>query len=219
MVQSTILFKNGVMELVIQQADRLRELAIKLKKNGLTVSDCAKGLRMLMMLKKYGIKDDENQEKVTYFLKEIYTKCQEVGFTPQQVFDYISDILKFSSEIPISQIPQYMKKKIEEKEELENVVQKLSKKINELTDIQKEKEQEIERLSKMEETMTKTYKMFTSAQFRLEQYGIEMDDMDMFVKSVVGISKENYDHVQILAKIADHENLEKNLDIIKRKLI
>ena len=99
-----------------QQADRLRELAIKLKKNGLTVSDCAKGLRMLMMLKKYGIQDDENQEKVTYFLKEIYTKCQEVGLTPQQVFDYISDILKFSSEISISQIPQFMKKRIEEKE-------------------------------------------------------------------------------------------------------
>ena len=44
------------MKLVSQQADRLREIAIKLKKNGLTVSDCAKGLRMLMMLKKYGIK-------------------------------------------------------------------------------------------------------------------------------------------------------------------
>ena len=38
-----------------------------------------------------------------------------------------------------------------------------------------------------------------------------MDDMNMFVKSVVGISKENYDPVQILAKIADYENLEKNL--------
>ena len=111
-----------------QQADRLREIAIKLKQNGLTVSDCAKGLRMLMMLKKYGIEDDENEERVTYFLKEIYTKCQEVGLTPQKVFDYIGDILKFSSEISISQIPKFMKKKIEEKEELESDIQELSKK-------------------------------------------------------------------------------------------
>ena len=108
-----------------QQADRLRELAIKLNKNGLTVSDCAKGLRMLRMLKKYGIQDDEESRKSPYFLKEIYTKCQEVGLKPQQVFDYISDILKFSSEIPISQIPQYMKKRIEEKEELESDVQRI----------------------------------------------------------------------------------------------
>ena len=99
------------MKLVMQQADRLREIAIKLKQNGLTVSDCAKGLRMLMMLKKYEIKDDENEERVTYFLKEIYTKCQEVGLTPQQVFDYIGDILKFSSEISISQIPTLYEKK------------------------------------------------------------------------------------------------------------
>ena len=113
------------MEIGQQQADRLREIAIKLKQNGLTVSDCAKGLRMLMMLKKYEIEDDENEERVTYFLNEIYTKCQEVGLTPQQVFDYISDILKFSSEIPISQIPHILKKKIEEKEELESDCSKI----------------------------------------------------------------------------------------------
>ena len=52
-----------------QQADRLREIAIKLKKNGLTVSDCAKGLRMLMMLKKYEIKDDEESRKSHLFFK------------------------------------------------------------------------------------------------------------------------------------------------------
>jgi hypothetical protein len=33
-------------EFAVQRADRLRELAIKLKNNGLTVSDCAKGLRI-----------------------------------------------------------------------------------------------------------------------------------------------------------------------------
>ncbi len=92
-------------EFAVQRADRLRELAIKLKKNGLTVSDCAKGLRTLMIFKKYGIKEDEDQEGVTDFLKEIYTQCQEVGLTTQEVFVYISDILKFSSEISISQSP------------------------------------------------------------------------------------------------------------------
>ena len=56
-----------------------------------------------------------------------------------------------------------MKKKIEEKEELESAVQKLSTKIKELSDIQEEKEQEIERLSKIAETMTKTYKTFMIA--------------------------------------------------------
>ena len=205
-------------EIGAQLAERLRELAIKLKKNGLTISDCAKGLRILMMLKKYGIKDDEIQEKIPYFLKEIYSKCQEVGLTPQQIFDYIGDILKFSSVISISQIPLYMKKKIQEKEDLESAVQQLSKKTKELTDMEENKRQELQRLSKMEENMTQTYKMFTSVQFRLEQHGIKMDDMDMFVKSVVGMSRANYDYVQVLAKIAEHEKLEKDLDYYKEEI-
>ena len=173
---------------------------------------------MLMMLKKYGIEDDENEERVTYFLKEIYTKCQEVGLTPQKVFDYISDILKFSSEISISQIPKFMKQRIEEKKELESTVQKITIKIKELSNIQEEKEQEIERLSKIKEIMTQTYKMFRTAQIRLEQFGVKMDDMDMFVKSVVGMSRENYDYVQILAKIAEHEKLERDLDYYKEEI-
>ena len=30
--------------------------------------------------------------------------------------------------------------------------------------------------------MSKTYKTFTMARFQLKKYGIEMDDMDQFVK-------------------------------------
>lgn len=37
-----------------------------------------------------------------------------------------------------------------------------------------------------------------------------MDNIDQFVKCVIGISKENYNPVQILEKIADYKNLEKN---------
>jgi hypothetical protein len=189
----------------------LRELAIKLKKNGLTVRDCAKGLRMLMIFKKYGITEDEDQEKVIYFLKEVYTKCQEVGLTPKQVFVHIIDILKFSSEISISQIPQYMQKRIEQKKkQIESTVQKLFKKIDGLADTQMKTEQEIERLSKKKETMTRTYQTFAILKSKLKQYGIEMENIEQFVKCVVGVLKENYNHVQILSKIADYETLEKN---------
>src|SRR5574342_843739 len=56
----------------IEKAAVLRELSIQLKKNGLTVNDCAKGFRTVMIFKKYGLKEDEVADRVTYFLKEIY---------------------------------------------------------------------------------------------------------------------------------------------------
>lgn len=129
----------------------MRELAIQLKKNGLTVSDCAKGFRMSMIFKKYGIKEEDEPDDggITYFLKEIYLKCQDVNLTPQKAFIYIYDIINFSKELSISQIPQFLKKKKEEKEELEISIQNLNQKINALLDIQNEKEQEIQRLSEI----------------------------------------------------------------------
>ena len=66
-------WRNGI---GVQKADRLRDIALQLKKTGLTVTDCATGLRMLMIFKKYGIKTDKDQEQLTYFLKEIYTNVK-----------------------------------------------------------------------------------------------------------------------------------------------
>ena len=55
----------------IAKADKLRDLALKLNKTGLTVNDCAKGLRTLMIFKKYGIKENDNQEQLINFLYAI----------------------------------------------------------------------------------------------------------------------------------------------------
>jgi hypothetical protein len=205
-------------EFGVQRAERLRALAIKIKKNRLTVTDCANGLRMLMIFKKYGIDEEGDQDRVTYFLKEIYNKCQAVELTPQQVFDYISDIMKFSREIFISHIPQFMKKRTEEKEELENAIQKYYKKINELANRQKKIEEEIERLLQIKETTTKIYQSYTILKHQLGKYGIGMENLFHFVKCVVGISKQNYDPVKVLAKIADYENLEKNSNYYKEEV-
>ena len=95
-----------------EKAAVLRELAIQLKKNRLTVSDCAKGFRMVMIFKKYGIKEeDEVVDRVTYFLKEIYLKCQEVNLSVQKVFLYIYDIINFSRNFHLTNTPISERKK------------------------------------------------------------------------------------------------------------
>jgi len=65
------LFINIVQEwsnrIGIEKADVLRVLAVKLKKNGLTASDCSKGFRMIMIIRKYGIQEDRLEDGITYF--------------------------------------------------------------------------------------------------------------------------------------------------------
>jgi predicted nucleic acid-binding Zn-ribbon protein len=203
----------------IEKAAVLRELSIQLKKNGLTVSDCAKGFRTVMIFKKYGIKEeDELADRVTYFLKEIYLKCQEANLPVQKVFLYIYDIINFSNEISISQIPEFLKEKKEEKERLEISIQKLSQKINELEDTRKEKEQQIQNFSEMTEKLSNLYNLFITAKHKLEQYGINMENLDQFVNCVVGIAKENYDVTKVLELIGDYNNLLYYIELYKKEL-
>ena len=175
----------------LQKANVLRELAVKLKKNGLTASDCSKGFRMIMIVKKYGIQEDQLEDGITYFLKEIYLKCQELNLTIQKAFMYIYDIVNFSNELPLSQIPQFLKEKKKEKEELEISIQDLYQKINELEDIQKEKEQEIQRLSEITKKKSRHYRLFSIAKFELAKYGISMENLSQFVDCIKGIANEN----------------------------
>jgi hypothetical protein len=71
---------------------------------------------------------------------------------------------------------QFLKKKTEEKEGLEVSVKNLYKKLNELKDIQKEKEQEMQNLSEMVEKMSNHYRLFTIAKYKLDKYGINMEN-------------------------------------------
>jgi hypothetical protein len=197
----------------------LRELAVTLKNNKLTVADCAKGFRLLNIFKKYGIKEeDEITDGVTYFLKEIYVKCQEVNLSVQQVFMYIYDIINFSNEISISQIPQFMKEKKEEKERLEASLQNFNQKINELENVEKEKQKEIQRLSKIKEKMSAHYKLFSIIKYKLGQYGISIENLDQFVECVKGIAKENYDVTRVLELIRDYDNLLYYIDYYKKEV-
>ena len=83
----------------------------------------------------------------------------------------------------------------------------MSQKINELENIKKEKEQEIQRLSGIAKKLSRHYRLFTIAKYKLDQYRISMENLDQFVNCVVGIAKENYDVTKVLEKIGDYDNL------------
>lgn len=208
-------WSNGI---GLNKANVLRVLAVKLKQNGLTVNDCVKGFRMRMIFKKYGIQEDQLEDGITYFLKEIYLKCQELNLTIQKVFMYIYDIVNFSNELPLSQIPQFFKEKKREKEELDISIQNLYQKINELEETQKEKRQEIQRLSEITKKLGSNYRLFTILKYRLNKYGISMENLDQFMNCVIGISKENYNVTKVLELIEDYDNLLNYIHLYKNEV-
>jgi hypothetical protein len=83
----------------------------------------------------------------------------------------------------------------------------LNQKINELENLEKEKNQEIQRLSEITKKQSTSYRLFTIVKYKLGQYGISIENLDQFVDYVKGIAKENYDVTRVLELIRDYENL------------
>ncbi len=83
----------------------------------------------------------------------------------------------------------------------------MNQKINELENLEKEKNQEIQRLSEITKKQSTSYRLFTIVKYKLGQYGISIENLDQFVDYVKGIAKENYDVTRVLELIRDYENL------------
>ena len=79
-------------------------------------------------------------------------------------------------------------------------------KLNELKDIQKEKEQEMQNSWEMVEKMSNHYRLFTISKYKLDKYGISMENINEFVNCVGGIANENYDVTNVLEKMRDYDN-------------
>lgn len=101
-------WKNG---LGFTLADALRELALTLKRIGISPAQCADGFRVAMMMNKLGVRNDNYES----FMTEIYTRCNNIGLSPEKIASHISDLLEFSRALPFSQIPDYIDQRMGEK--------------------------------------------------------------------------------------------------------
>ena len=76
--------------------ENLRELAILVRKSGITVGECAEGFRKAKMLKLLGVDDDE---KFSSFIRDIYLICTHNNITPDFLGDIIYNLIDFSKSI------------------------------------------------------------------------------------------------------------------------
>ena len=103
-------------------ADDLRELAVALKKIGITPAQCALGSRVTKIMINLGVKENGFEA----FILDTYNRCKDLGLTPENIAFHLKDLLDFSTTyaIPFSQIPKYVKQKADEKQKLEEEIKK-----------------------------------------------------------------------------------------------
>jgi hypothetical protein len=182
-------------------ADELRELATTFKKNGITASQCAVGFRLATIMIKLGVDEEEFES----FIADIYEKCKKLDLQPDKIAYYTDELLKFSKDIPLSQIPDYIKQKTDYKNKLEKDIEVLQDRIKQLEQERLDAE-ELRNLSLANERMTASeLKWNSDLKIELKKYGIPIEDVPLIAKAIRGIGVYNYDVDKIISEFSELE--------------
>jgi hypothetical protein len=68
-------------------ADALRELAVTLRRLGITGAQCALGFRVALMLK-IGVREESFES----FISDVYNRCKDIGLSPQNIASHLADL-------------------------------------------------------------------------------------------------------------------------------
>ena len=193
-------WKNG---LGFALADALRELALTLKRIGISPAQCADGFRVAMMMNKLGVRNDNYES----FMTEIYTRCNNIGLSPEKIASHISDLLEFSRTLPFSQIPDYIDQRIREKEKIEQNLESLEDQMADL-EAQRSVAEELRDMALKDQKMTDAkLKWYSDIREELRKYEIPVDDISHLAKIANGIKQFGYDPEKVLYEFSNLEFL------------
>ena len=193
-------------------ADELRELAVTFKKIGITAGQSAVGFRLAMIIIKLGVDEEEFES----FISDIYDKCKKLDLQPDKIANYIDELLKFSKDIPLSQITEYIKKKTNDKSKLEKDIEELQDRIKEIEE-EKLAAEDLRNVSLESQKMTAAeLRWYSDLKIELKnKYGIPIEDVRLFAKAIQGVAHYGYDVNRIISEFSDLEDLKNRFQLYR----
>jgi FtsZ-binding cell division protein ZapB len=184
-------------------ADELRELAVTMRKVGITAAQCALGFRITTVMLRIGVKDDALES----FILDVYNRCQDIGILPENISSYLTDLLEFSKTVPFSKIPHYIKEKNDGKIKLEGEIEKLKAQVETLQ--QEKQNAELLRNTIVEDGKITSSRLiwYSDLKAELGKYGIPVEDISRLAKLVNNIREYDYDAGKVINEFSNLEGL------------
>jgi hypothetical protein len=192
-------------------ADDLRELAVTFKKIGITATQCALGFRLATIMIKLGV----NEQEFEYFISQIYNDSKNLDLQPDKIAYYLDELLKFSKDMSLSQIPDYIKQKTNEKSKLEKDIEDLQEKIKQLKEEKLAAEELYNASLENESRTTSILAWYLKLKTELDRYKIPLEDVSLFVKSVSRLAQYGYDTDKIIAESSELNFLKRQLQFFR----
>lgn len=90
-------------KIAIPNIEEVRDFAVKVRKSGMSIKQCAQGFRMLQLLNNLGVgenngdvkydDDDDATNEIHYFIEKVHQNCKKLGIRPDIVPIWIRDLL------------------------------------------------------------------------------------------------------------------------------
>ncbi|MFL6317059.1 MAG: hypothetical protein ACJ73C_10050, partial [Nitrososphaeraceae archaeon] len=96
--------------------DSARELALEVRKQGLTMSELSSHVRLYNFIKSLGANEDQ--------IESFITNVTSSDISPEKAVEYVNQLFAVSSKqsIPLDQVPNYIKEKLEEKQKIDEQI-------------------------------------------------------------------------------------------------
>jgi len=188
-------------------ADALRELGIMLRKSRITASQCASGFRLASIMKDLGVDEDSFRA----FISEIYNHCKNIGMQPEYIAYNTKQILDLSGSIPLSQLPDYIQEKTNERRKLEeNIIRLGDEELGAKASLHQALNEKKVSLAELEQ--------FSDLKIELNKLRISLEDVQHFVRTIQGVRQLGYSVNNIVRVVSNLEGssaiqaeLEKNI--------
>lgn len=174
------------------EVEEMRDLAVSLKKLGITAPQCASGFRVSTMLQRLGV----NEENFGQFVSEIYNKCRERELRVDDIAHNLKEMVELCQSVPFSKITDHIQQKNSEKTQLEKDVLELGDEKYLLQEAVNKQKAQLADLG-----------LFRELKIELERVGVPVGGIPIVAKAIQGFWKLGYNTDRVITFIS-------NLDLL-----
>lgn len=169
----------------------LVNLAIQLRKSGVTVAESSAGARIMGKLRDLGVKEEDLER----FVAKIYRGSKELGLAPESLVEAASELFRLREETGLEyhEVIAKYRAASEEKAKLEDEIRKLKK---EKEDALREKEATIELLNE-----------YVKLRDSLKGYGLDVKDLPRLRDLLKNAGEMDYEAKAVVEELSKVESL------------
>jgi hypothetical protein len=181
-------YKVGLEEL---DFNSIRQLSVEARQHGWNFADLASHARLYNYLKRSGAAED----KIESFIDNINSG----DVSPEKVVEYVNQLFAVSREesIPLDQVPNYIKEKLEEKQKINDDIQQANA--------------ELQSKNVNIETINEHMKLNE----KLNEYNLSFQDIDKLLNVLSNAKKYGFDGKKIVGKLRKIKRLQNREDKLK----